>query len=55
MLCNYALILLDLKAFKKIYEFTKKINPDVIIANNAKEYEIALVVSKSFKKKGYSF
>jgi len=45
----------DLKAFKKIYEFTKKINPDVIIANNAKEYEIALVVSKLLRKKVIAF
>lgn len=45
----------DLKAFKKIYEFTKKINPDVIIANNAKEYEIALIVSKLLRKKVIAF
>lgn len=45
----------DLKAFRKIYEFAKKINPDVIVANNAKEYEIALVVSRFLRKKVIAF
>jgi len=43
----------DIKALKDI--FLKAKNHDIIIANNAKEYEIALIVSKLLGKKVIAF
>jgi len=45
----------DLKAFRDIYKYTKNYNPDVLIANNAKEYEIALLTAKLLGKKVIAF
>ncbi len=45
----------DLKALKDIYIYAKNFNPDVIICNNAKEYEITLIVSKLLRKKSIAF
>ena len=43
----------DIKAFKDI--FLKAKNHDIIISNNAKEYEISLLVSKLLNKKAIAF
>lgn len=45
----------DLKALKDVYNYTRDFNPDVIICNNAKEYEITLTVSKLLRKKSIAF
>ena len=45
----------DIKAFNDIYSFLKAQNQDIVVANNAKEYEIALLVSKLLRKKVIAF
>lgn len=45
----------DLKALRDLYKYAKDFNPDIIVCNNAKEYEISLIISKILKKKIVAF
>ncbi len=45
----------DLKALKDLYSYAKDFNPDIIVCNNAKEYEISLIVSRLLRKKVIAF